>query len=135
MAPALKMYWWYNAAIAAPMNGPTQKIHCTYMKLINLDISWWGIRSNARTKLIRNISAEPIYISFIAGKGPISSQSDTLYKLMKWNYLVIPCLVFVVDDGGPETPSRVDARSGDGDGSKVNHEHRESNGKWSQHLY
>ena len=26
-APALKMNWWQKAAMAAPMNGPTQKIH------------------------------------------------------------------------------------------------------------
>lgn len=29
-APALRMYWWYRAAMAAPMKGPTQNIHCKH---------------------------------------------------------------------------------------------------------
>jgi hypothetical protein len=26
--PALITYWWYRDAMAAPIKGPTQKIHC-----------------------------------------------------------------------------------------------------------
>lgn len=49
-------------------------------------------------------------------------------------YMVIPGLVAVVDDGSSETPSWVDASSGDGDGGQVNQEHCESDWKRSQDL-
>jgi hypothetical protein len=29
-ALARSTYWWYPAAMAAPMSGPTQKIHCNH---------------------------------------------------------------------------------------------------------
>lgn len=48
--------------------------------------------------------------------------------------VVIPRFVFVVDDSGSETPSRVDASASDWDGGQVNHEHGKSNWKWSQNL-
>ena len=51
-------------------------------------------------------------------------ESQILNYLMPFNqkfhveftYHVIPGKAFVVDDGGAETPGRVDAGSGDGDG-------------------
>lgn len=43
-------------------------------------------------------------------------------------------MVFVEDDGSTKTTGRVDASSGDGDGSQVNQEHSESNGEWGQNL-
>nr|GLL27678.1 hypothetical protein Ccrd_001881 [Ipomoea trifida] len=49
-------------------------------------------------------------------------------------YVVIPGIVLVVDNGGSETPGRVDASSGNGDGGQVNQENRESNGKRGQNL-
>ena len=48
--------------------------------------------------------------------------------------MVIPGLVIVVDNSSTKAPSRVDARSSDGDGGQVNHEHSKSNWKWSQNL-
>lgn len=50
------------------------------------------------------------------------------------SYHVIPCMVLVVDDGSPETPSRVNASSSDRNGGQVNQEHCEPNGKRSQNL-
>ena len=49
-------------------------------------------------------------------------------------YHVIPGMLFVVDDGGPQTPSRVDAGSSDGDGCQMNQEHCKPNGERSQNL-
>lgn len=49
-------------------------------------------------------------------------------------YVVIPSVLFVVDDRCTETTGRVDAGSSDGDGSQVNQEHSESNGEWCQNL-
>lgn len=51
------------------------------------------------------------------------------------NYMVIPGLVIVVDHGGAEASGRVDAGASDGDGGQMNHEHREPNWKWGQHLH
>jgi len=48
--------------------------------------------------------------------------------------MVIPGLIFVVDNSSSKTPSRVDACASDWDGGQVNHEHSKSNGKWSQNL-
>nr|GMD01674.1 hypothetical protein CFOL_v3_27320 [Ipomoea batatas] len=50
-------------------------------------------------------------------------------------YVVIPGIVLVVDNGGSETPGRVDASSGNGDGGQVNQENRESNGERGQNLH
>jgi len=49
-------------------------------------------------------------------------------------YMVIPGLIFVVDNSSSKTPSRVDASASYWDGGQVNHEHSKSNGKWSQNL-
>jgi hypothetical protein len=43
-------------------------------------------------------------------------------------------MVFVEDDGGSKTPCRVNASSSYGDGSQMNQEDCESNGKGSQNL-
>ena len=43
-------------------------------------------------------------------------------------------MLFVVDDGGTETPGRVDAGSGDGDGCQMNQEHCKPNWERSQNL-
>lgn len=48
--------------------------------------------------------------------------------------LVIPCVIFVVDDRCTKTTGGVDAGSSDGDGCQVNQEHSESNGEWCQNL-
>ena len=49
-------------------------------------------------------------------------------------YHVIPGMLFVVDDSGPQTPSRVDAGSSDGDGCQMNQEHCKPNRERSQNL-
>lgn len=49
-------------------------------------------------------------------------------------YMVMPCLVFVVNDSSPKTPCRVDTGAGDGDGGQVNHENSKSNWEWGQNL-
>lgn len=49
-------------------------------------------------------------------------------------YVVIPSVLFVVDDRCTETTGRVDAGSSDGNGCQVNQEHSESNGEWCQNL-
>jgi len=41
--------------------------------------------------------------------------------------VIVPAKVFVEDDGGTQTTSRVDTGSGDGDGGQVNQEHSEPN--------
>ena len=48
--------------------------------------------------------------------------------------LIVPGFFFVVNDGGAEAPSGVDAGSGDGDGGQMDDEHREPDREWSQHL-
>ena len=58
-----------------------------------------------------------------------------LYIVFHQNaYMVIPCVVFVVDNGSPKTPGWVNTSSCDGDGGQMNQEHRKPNGKWSQNL-
>lgn len=52
----------------------------------------------------------------------------------RYSYHIIPCLVLVVDDGSPETPSRVDTGSSDWDSGQVDQEHSEPDGKRSQDL-
>lgn len=49
-------------------------------------------------------------------------------------YLVIPCLLLVVDDCSPETSGGVDTSASDWNGGKVNHEDSKSNWKWCQDL-
>ena len=49
--------------------------------------------------------------------------------------MITPGLGLVVDDSSPETSSRVDSGSGDGDCGQVNHEHSKPNWEWSQNLY
>lgn len=49
-------------------------------------------------------------------------------------YVVVPCAVLVVDDGGTQAPGWVDARSGDGDGGQVDQEDSESDWQRSQYL-
>ena len=48
--------------------------------------------------------------------------------------MVIPCMVFVVDNGSSKTPGRVNTSSCNGYSSQVNQEHSKPNGKWSQNL-
>ena len=47
--------------------------------------------------------------------------------------MVIPSSLLVVDDGRTQTPRRIDAGSGDGDGGQMNQEHREADGQRRQH--
>jgi hypothetical protein len=49
-------------------------------------------------------------------------------------YLVIPCLLVVVDDRSSQAPGRVDTGAGDGDGGNVDHEDGEADWEGSQHL-
>ena len=44
-------------------------------------------------------------------------------------------MVFVEDDGGPETSGGINAGSGDGDGDQMNQEDSESDGERSQNLH
>lgn len=44
-----------------------------------------------------------------------------------WTYMVIPCVLLVVDDRGPKAPCRVDAGAGDRDGGQVNEEDCKTN--------
>lgn len=48
--------------------------------------------------------------------------------------MIIPSTLLVEDDGGTQTPSWVDAGSGDRDGGQVYQEHREPDWKRSQNL-
>jgi hypothetical protein len=50
-------------------------------------------------------------------------------------HMVAPRMIPVVDDGGAKAPSRVDAGAGDGDGGKVDQEHREPNWQWGKDLF
>jgi len=59
----------------------------------------------------------------------------TWCNIVNWIYLVIPGFLVVEDNGWSETPGGVNAGSGNGDGSQVNHEHSKSNGKWCQYLF
>ena len=52
-----------------------------------------------------------------------------------FTHMVIPCVVFVVDDGGPKAPGRVDAGSSNGNGCQVHQKHCKSNWEWSQDLH
>lgn len=48
--------------------------------------------------------------------------------------MVIPSMIFVVDDSCTKAPSRVDAGSGDGDSCQVHEKDCEPDGEWSQNL-
>lgn len=49
-------------------------------------------------------------------------------------YMAVPCMAFVVDDGGSEAAGRVDASSGDGYGRQMNEENSKPDGERSQNL-
>ena len=49
-------------------------------------------------------------------------------------YMVIPSVLPVVDDGSSETPGRINAGSGDGNGGQMDQKHCKPNGKRSQNL-
>lgn len=44
------------------------------------------------------------------------------------SYMIMPCVLVVVDDGCTKTSGRVDAGAGDRNGSQVHQEHGESDG-------
>lgn len=48
--------------------------------------------------------------------------------------MVVPNFVLVEDDSSSKAPSWVDASSGDGNGSQMNHENSKPNRQWSQNL-
>lgn len=64
-----------------------------------------------------------------------SESSTTTGTQIDVTYMVFPCVVLVVEDGGAEAPGRVDARAGDRNGRQVNHEHREPNRQRHKHLH
>lgn len=93
-------------------------------------LQWMGQprRSTARNKKIHcNESKSLLIIHWASSESKLSSFNQT-------TYVVIPCMVFVEDDGGSKTPCRVNASSSYGDGSQMNQEDCESNGKGSQNL-
>ena len=49
--------------------------------------------------------------------------------------MVAPGVLPVVDDGSAKAPSWVDAGASNGDGGKVNQEHREPNWQWGKDLF
>lgn len=49
-------------------------------------------------------------------------------------YVVVPCVVLVVDDGRTQAPSWVDAGSSYGDGGQVHQEHCEPDWQRCQYL-
>ena len=103
--------WWYIAARAAPMNGPTQKIHCEHEETYYYKSDHKLIKKSKRTS------------------------NYVLALSLQLNYLVIPSLVHVVDDGSSKASGRVDASSCNGDGGQVNQEHCKPNWKRSQNLH
>lgn len=54
--------------------------------------------------------------------------------MLGYAYVVIPCMGFVVYDCCTKATCRVDARSSNGNGSKVHQENGETNRKWCQDL-
>ncbi|WVZ24502.1 hypothetical protein V8G54_003046, partial [Vigna mungo] len=78
---------------------------------------------------------QKIHCKTTESKINIRTKFQILEKLCKkGTYLVIPCMVPVVDNGCSKTPSRVNSSSCDGNGRQVDQEHSKSDGKWSQNL-
>jgi len=86
-------------------------------------------RSTVRNKKIHCNESKSLLIIHWA-----SSSESKLSSFNQTTYVVIPCMVFVEDDGGSKTPCRVNASSSYGDGSQMNQEDCKSNGKGSQNL-
>jgi hypothetical protein len=49
--------------------------------------------------------------------------------------MVAPGVIPVVDDSSAKAPSWVDASASDGDGGKVDQEHRKPNWEWGKDLF
>ena len=94
--------------MAAPMKGPTQKIHCNPK------------RKKENTLDTHHDDRLTVIIGSHGGG--------------EYTNLVIPGLLIVVDNSSPQTPGRVDTGASDRNSGQVNHEHGKPNWKRCQNL-